>query len=121
MSHAEPAPISKRGLILAALLSAAAALALVLSTQASTAQASTCTSSVVCVWGGTFFSGEEINVSCGFESTASFELKSVKNHCGVNVRIGWQEGGSTNWKACIPPGGERAEPGRFNRILPGGC
>lgn len=80
--------------IMAAVLAAASAAALMLSIQASTAQASTC--------------------------AGTLELNSAKDNCGVNVRIGWQEGG-TNWKACMNPGGERPNPGRFNRILPGGC
>jgi hypothetical protein len=121
MSYANRPLISKRNSIVAALVAAAAAIALMLSIQAPSAQAATCTSSVVCVWRGTFFSGEELNFSCGFETWTTLELKSTKNHCGVNVRIGWEEGGTTNWKACVPPGGERAEPGRFNRVLPSGC
>jgi hypothetical protein len=78
--------------------------------------------SAICVWYGTFFSGEEVTIpQCGAESWASGELQSAKNNCGVNVRIGWQEGGTTNWKACVNPGGERPNPGRFNRMLPNGC
>jgi hypothetical protein len=122
MSHAKQSLISKRGRFTAALLTAAAAVTLMLSIQASTAQAGTCTGSAICVWYGTFFSGEEVTIAqCGAETWASGELQSVKNNCGVNVRIGWQEGGTTNWKACVPPSGERPNPGRFNRMLPGGC
>jgi hypothetical protein len=122
MSFAKQFPLSMRGKIMAALLAAAAAVALMVSIQASNAQAAGCTSGVICVWYGSFFSGEEVNIpGCGAESWSSGELKSAKNHCGVNVRIGWQEGGSTNWKACMSPGGEYPNPGRFNRTLPGGC
>jgi hypothetical protein len=122
MSHAKQSLMSKRGRVTAALLTAAAAMILMLSIQASTAQAGTCTGSAICVWYGTFFSGEEVTIpQCGAESWASGELQSAKNNCGVNVRIGWQEGGTTNWKACVNPGGERPNPGRFNRMLPNGC
>lgn len=106
---------------MAALVAAAAALALMFSIQASTARAEACTGGALCLWYGTFFSGAEVTVhQCGAETWASGELQSIKNNCGVNVRIGWQEGG-TNWKACVPPGGERPNPGRFNRMLPNGC
>lgn len=122
MSHAKQFPVSKRGRIMAALLTAAAAMTLMLSIQASPAQAAGCTSSAICAWGGTNFSGAEVTIPhCAFETTFSGEWNSVKNNCGVNVRIGWQEGGTTNWKACVPPSGERESPGRFNRVLPSGC
>lgn len=121
MSHARQFPVAKRRPIMTALLTAAA-LILMLSIQASSAQAETCTGSAICVWRGTFFSGEEITIPhCGAETWAGGELLSAKNNCGVNVRIGWEEGGTTNWKACMNPGGERPNPGRFNRILPSGC
>ncbi|HSS42799.1 MAG TPA: hypothetical protein VLK37_09680 [Solirubrobacterales bacterium] len=122
MSFAKQFPLSKRGKIMAGLLAAAAAVTMMVSIQASNAQAAGCAGGAICVWYGTFFSGEEVNIfQCGAETWASGELKSAKNHCGVNVRIGWQEGGTTNWKACMNPNGEYANPGRFNRMLPGGC
>jgi hypothetical protein len=122
MSQANQFVLPRHGRILAVLLAAAAAVALMLSIQASTAQAGTCTGSAICVWYGTFFSGEEVTIAqCGAETWASGELQSAKNNCGVNVRIGWLEGGTTNWKACMNPGGERPNPGRFNRMLPNGC
>lgn len=122
MSEANNFLVSKRWAILAALLSAAAAVALMLSIQASPARAETCTGGAICAWQGTFFSGTETTIPhCAFETTFSGEWNSAKNNCGVNVRIGWQEGGTTSWKACMSPGGERPNPGRFNRILPSGC
>jgi hypothetical protein len=110
---------------MAVLLTAAAAAILLPSIQESTAQAevdATCEGGVVCVWTGTFYGGSEFNAGCGGGTAfLGIELKSAKNHCSVNVRIGWEEGGSTNWKACMSPGGERPEPGRFNRVVPSGC
>jgi hypothetical protein len=112
-----------RKLLPAVLLTTMAAMALLLTTQGGTAHAATCEGGKVCVWSGTFYNGEETNASCSTGSAwlGGIELKSAKNHCSVNVRIGWEEGGVTNWKACLTPGGERPEPGRFNRVLPGGC
>ena len=113
-----------RGRLTAVLLTAAAAVVLLLSIQGSTAQAEvdgTCEGGKVCVWTGTFYTGSEFNFGCGGGTATSLELVSAKNHCSVNVRIGWEEGGVTNWKACMAPGGERPEPGRFNRVLPSGC
>lgn len=115
------APTRKR--LTGVLLGVAAAVALLFSVQASTAQAATCEGGKVCVWEGTFYTSTEYNASCS-GNTGFFngiELKSAKNHCSVNVRIGWEEGGVINWKACLSPGGERPEPGRFNRIYPSAC
>ncbi|HZO07386.1 MAG TPA: hypothetical protein VFB52_13440, partial [Solirubrobacterales bacterium] len=42
------------------------------------------------------------------------EMYSAKNGCSNQIEIGWKEGGSVNWKACMNPGGERPSPGRFN-------
>jgi hypothetical protein len=103
-------------------LAAGAAIALALSIQASVAQASTCAGSSKCLWLGSYFSGEEVNVGCVGETTFTGELKSIKDNCGENLRIGWAEGGSTNWKGCVNSGGgESADPGRFNRVVPGAC
>jgi hypothetical protein len=110
------APTRKR--LTAVLLAAAAAVVLLFAFQASTAQAATCEGGKVCVWEGTNYNPQEYNVSCGV-NTGFFnglELKSAKNHCSVNARIGWEEGGVINWKACLSPGGERPELGRFNRV-----
>jgi hypothetical protein len=120
MSQANQSPMSMRGRVIAAVLAAAAAIVLMLTIQASAAQAA-CTGGSACVWRGTFFSGEELNFSCAFETFTTLELNSAKDNCGVNVRIGWTEGGSTNWKACMNPGGERPNPGRFNTTKPNGC
>lgn len=126
MSQAIQALRPRRGRVVALLLVAAAALALPFGTRGSSAQAeieATCVGGVVCVWTGTFYNGNEYNAGCGGGSKffPPLEMKSSKNHCSVNVRIGWEEGGVTNWKACMSPGGERPEPGRFNVVVPNGC
>jgi hypothetical protein len=125
MSHANQLFGSRRRQFTAVLLIATAAVILLFSIQGSTARAeidSTCEGGKVCVWTGTFYSGTEFNAGCGGGTAfLGIELKSAKNHCSVNVRIGWEEGGATSWKACMSPGGERPEPGRFNRVLPSGC
>lgn len=70
------------------------------------------------VWKGTFYSGVWGSAYCpntGELGYLTYEWKSAKNYCGgQHVRIGWLEGGSINWKACMNPGGERPDPGRFN-------
>lgn len=129
MHHANQPFTSGRVRLIAALLTAAAAVAVLLAIQGSKAQAetpeiaATCEGGKVCTWTGTFYGGNEYNPGCGGGSKffPPLEMKSAKNHCSVNVRIGWEEGGSTNWKACMSPGGERPEPGRFNVVLPNGC
>jgi Peptidase inhibitor family I36 len=85
-----------------------------------------CVSGELCAWTGTFYTGSEAYLSCpGGTGVEIFipEMKSAKNRCsGQYIRIGWAEGGFTNWKACMVPGGERPEPGRFNRYeRVGGC
>lgn len=125
MSHANQILRPTRGQLIFVLLTAAAAAVLLLSIQGPTARAEvtdTCEGGKFCVWEGVSFNGQEFNVNCfGETSFVGLEKKSAKNHCSVNVRIGWQEGGSTNWKACMSPGGERPEPGRFNKVVPSGC
>jgi hypothetical protein len=116
--------MGRRGRFFVALLAAAAVLVLMSSIQGSAARAeidNTCMSSRVCVWPGEFYFGEEKNYSCGEETNNGLEMKSAKDLCSVNVRIGWAEFGTTNWKACLSPGGERPAPTRFNRVLPSGC
>ncbi|MBK5219549.1 MAG: peptidase inhibitor family I36 protein [Thermoleophilia bacterium] len=105
---------------MAVLVVAAAAVFLLLSMQGS-ARAETCVGGKFCVWTGTSYTGSELNFSCSGGTFTGLELLSAQNHCGVNVRIGWTEGGTTNWKACMVPGGLRPEPGRFNQVLPNGC
>jgi hypothetical protein len=87
---------------------------------------STCEGGALCVWGGASFTGVEGNEPCrepGFEGTLFAEFNSAKNNCGTSQRIGWQEGGGVNWKACMNPGGERPSPGRFNyrQVIAGSC
>lgn len=125
MSHTIQLLGSRPRRFMAVLLTAAAAAILLFSIQGSTAQAETdgvCEGGKVCVWEGTFYNGAEFNAGCsGGTAFLGIELKSARNHCSVNVHIGWEEGGVTNWKACMSPGGERPEPGRFNRVVPSGC
>jgi hypothetical protein len=127
MSHTLQYLKPRRGQLIAVLLIAAAALALLLSMQGSAAQAETdeidsgCISERFCVWTGTFYAGEEENWPCGGFYYEGKEFKSAKNRCSWNIRIGWYAGGTTNWKACMSPGGERPEPGRFNEALANGC
>jgi hypothetical protein len=121
MSHANEILRPSQGKLTAVLLIAVAAVVLLLSTQGSTAKAETCVGGSFCAWTGTFYSGEERNMSCSGGTGTTFELRSAQNHCGVNVTIGWWDGVNTNWKACMAPGGLRPEPGRFNTITPNGC
>lgn len=124
MSHAVQHLLGRPGRLLAAFLVAAAAIvALMLSIQGSTARAEgLCFEPHFCAWSTTHFEGGEVNYPCSEESRSNgFELKSAQNLCKVNVHIGWAEGGFTNWKACMSYGGVRPEPGRFDRIVPGGC
>ena len=114
--------------MVALLAAAAAAVVLLLTLQGSAAQAeieevdSTCIAQRVCAFAGTNFNGEELNAGCGGGTAfLGLEEKSVKNNCSVNVHIGWEEGGVTNWKACMAPGTQHGEPGRFNRVVPSGC
>jgi hypothetical protein len=125
MAHASQFLSPTRGRLIAVLLTAAAAVILLFSIQGSIARAEindVCKGGVFCAFTGTFFSGEDSNFGCGggflFPST---EWRSAKNNCSVNFRIGWYEGGTTNWKACMSPGGERPEPGRFNEGIPNAC
>jgi len=125
MPQESSVPMSRRARFIAVLVAVAAIVVLMLGSRESTAWAETdCTSSVMCGWTGTFYSGVEWHMACpaGLMSTGT-ELKSAKNHCGSQfIRIGWAEGGTINWKACMSPGGERPEPGRFNRYENvGGC
>ena len=104
---------------IAATLIAVVAMLLMLGFQVPAAQAeNNCTSGEFCAWTGSFYGGTEAYLAClsgtGYEITIP-EMNSAKNRCsGQSYRIGWYEGGSTNWKACMSPGGERPNPGRFN-------
>lgn len=111
--------------LMAVLLATVAAIVLLLAFQGPAARAEGgCISNRACTWTGTFYNGTEYNNGCGgptfFEG---IELKSAKNRCSVNIHIGWEIAPEsfTTWKACMSPGGERPEPGRFNVVVPGGC
>jgi hypothetical protein len=85
-----------------------------------------CPGGKLCLYNETGASGERFGgFTCtpGFEETIGIEYLSARNNCGANAaEIGWNENGSTNWKACLNSGGNvRTEPGRVNtfRILGG--
>lgn len=90
------------------------------SSSPNTALAGGCVGGVVCAFLATNFGGEASWFSCNeVEQTVFLEFLSAKNNCGShNVDIGWKEGGTVNWKACMAPGGERPNPGRFNTVKP---
>lgn len=119
--------MARGGKFIKLLVVAAAALALVLAFQGSVATAEVdeidagCESERHCTFYGTFYTSFDANHGCGSSAATSGEWLSYKNHCGWNIRIGWLEGGTTNWKACVGPGGERPEPGRFNQAVPFAC
>lgn len=118
MQSALEARTPGRTKLIALLVALAASAVLALGVGASTAQA--CGGGQVCAWTGTFFTGSEWYLGCpsGPTPTWSFgfpEAYSAKNNCGgTYVQIGWTEGGTTNWKACMNPGGDRPNPGRIN-------
>ncbi len=120
MSHASLFFSAKKLHLLAVLLVMVATVVLMLGFQGSVARADEggCVTNALCVWTGTSFTEIEGNAACpeGTGVTGLFsEWKSAKNRCGsANVRIGWREGSVVSWKACMNPGGERPEPGRFN-------
>jgi hypothetical protein len=110
---------SKRARSMVLLLVAAAAVVLLLGTQESSARAEgACNSGQFCVFQGTFYTGIGGGTFCPSSSepeSLSIEFLSAKNRCGSeHIRIGWKEGGTINWKACMDPAGERPNPGRFN-------
>jgi hypothetical protein len=117
MSDASQLLKLKQVRFLAALLLAAGMAALMLGSQTTVAHAENkCTSGELCAWTGTFYSGTEWFLGCasgGFNISIP-ESRSAKNRCSVSQEIGWSEGGTINWKACMSPGGERPDPGRFN-------
>src|SRR6476646_2192552 len=124
MSNASQVLVWRRPRFFAMLLAAALVVVVMFGIRASAAQA--CAGGEVCAWPGAFYSGSQAFLVCpsgtGYE-LGSPEMNSAKNNCGGEyIRIGWAEGGPTNWKACMNPGGERPNPGRFNRYeRVGGC
>lgn len=119
MSHASQFRTGRRAKFLALL---PVAVFLIFGIQSQAAQAETlenhCGSPALCTWAGTFYSGSEVDMWCPTGTGVfwlGYEAKSAKNRCGgEHIYIGWYEGGVTSWKACMNPGGERPEPGRFN-------
>jgi hypothetical protein len=118
MSNATLSPTWSGPRFAATVLAAFAVVVLIFGIQASAAQA--CSAGTeVCTWTNPFYGGVEVGRPClsqvGFWEDFQTEDKSAKNRCGgESFRIGWTEGSSTSWKACLSPGGERPEPGRFN-------
>lgn len=73
-----------------------------------------------CVWDQTFYQGTRIEVNCigGIHSLGT--EWSAKNRCAnKKVVLIWFEGEVFHEKACMNPGGNRPEPGRFNAISVG--
>jgi hypothetical protein len=124
MPNAIESPPGKRARLMMMLLAAAGVTFLMLGVR--TSQAAACTSGGVCTWYGASYTGGENFLGCpsgtGWEAIIP-EQYSAKNRCsGQYIRIGWGEAGVTSWKACMVPGGERPNPGRFNRYeRVGGC
>lgn len=78
----------------------------------------TCVSGGICVWTGAFYTGTFSEPTCNAVGHIGAQF-SAKNRCPWNIRMGWWDGSSVNWKFCMNPGGERPDPGRFNYV--GGC
>jgi|SRR5580700_220549 hypothetical protein len=117
MSETNPISAWSRGRLIAILVSLLA-ISLAFGIKAAAAQACAAESGF-CTWTGTFYGGGEVDYGCvslGQWVDFNSERNSAKNRCpGQYYRIGWTpEGGSTSWKVCLSPGGERPEPGRFN-------
>jgi hypothetical protein len=81
-----------------------------------TALAESCPAARLCVWTGAWFTGGVYAYTCTTIAFSVPETYSAKNHCGNSYNLGWREGGVTNWKICMNPGGERPEPGRLNYV-----
>ncbi len=80
-----------------------------------------CNSGNHCSWSGTFYTGTRVEIQCigGFHGVG-FTAFSAKNACAnKKVELYYQEGEVIRFKACMNPGGERPEPGRFNTIYVG--
>jgi hypothetical protein len=76
-----------------------------------------CSSGFVCAWSGSFYGGTKNPVICtgGFH-TVGTEF-SAKNRCANKAaELYWFEGEVIHFKVCMNPGGDRPEPGRFNRV-----
>jgi hypothetical protein len=118
MSNANCLRASKERGFLATLLIVVLAGALTLGIQASAARAEGgCSSGQLCIWSGTFYTGSIGYLGCATAPGWNFSIPpslSAKNRCSIPQEIGWRENGVINWKACMWPGGERPDPGRFN-------
>jgi len=115
MSHALAPARLRLATVLLLLVVAASAFIVGFSASSATAE-NLCKSGELCAWTETFYNGSEYFLACP-NAVAEFfpEARSAKNRCGYSVELGWEEGGVINWKVCMNPGGERPEPGRFNR------
>lgn len=76
-----------------------------------------CATGNVCAWSSTGFQGTKTPVTCtgGFHSVST--SWSAKNRCpNKAAELYYFEGEVIRLKVCMNPGGDRPEPGRFNRI-----
>jgi hypothetical protein len=81
-----------------------------------------CPDGHVCWWSDTNFNGDRLAPDCGVRTWEVAEKHSAKNRCNTPKRmdIAWLDGnGDLNYKACLDPGENRPDPGRFNIIVIG--
>jgi len=126
MAHTSAFFTSNRSRFITGLVLAAVAGILLLGIHTSGARAENhCGTSEVCIWTGASYGGTEGRLACyvGTIPIGFPEQYSAKNRCSISQELGWNEGGSINWKICMNPGGERPEPGRLNvyRVHSGSC
>jgi hypothetical protein len=76
-----------------------------------------CYANKICTWDYSQYSGVKNVIDCSFGIYSFSEDNSAKNRCGNRrARFGWSDGDFINWKFCMNPGGDRPDPGRFNRL-----
>lgn len=76
-----------------------------------------CNPGRVCFWTGRNYTGTKSAwTACAGSQHFVTPRYSAKNRCGIDVAIAWSEGGGINLKACMNPGGDRPDPGRFDWI-----
>jgi len=104
--------------VLAALIAVAGML--LIADQAPPAQAAGCESGWICAWSGSNYTGTLTGYGCPSAGDpnwyALLQAFSAKNRCSQSYEFGWFENGTVTWKFCMNPGGERPNPGRFNRV-----
>ena len=76
-----------------------------------------CNSGHVCAWENSFYGAGKTEVLCTFGQHGVGTRFSAKNRCANKAaKLFWFEGETFNEKACMNPGGNRPEPGRFNSV-----